>query len=444
MQELTNLFWREIKSKVNCHQLAHEKISELKAKSISNKTRNSISKFFTTASAFSQDTVHHDSSTLTESSVVLDSISQPECIEVPVNDTSTNFFVRPTPKQSEVKNNLVFVSTELTRLKTMKNLNLATNETLESIGSYQKKQTSLSKSLKRLKSNATHAKKSRKKKKAQLEHLQSLLPNENIIKEKTGPWPLESTQPELLKVIVDIVMSQSSADEKRRCSILRTCSTLDDLHNALVDKGFTLSRTALYHRLIPKRFDSTEGKRHITTVPVKLIKASAVGRKKHQDSHFAMATVNYLKDLSVVLGSGPVFFLSQDDKCRIPIGLPAATKQTPFLMSMEARVILPDHDFVVASKHKLIPSVYAAAKISQTSVTYSGPTYISIRSGKHSKSDASTHALDFGSLFSCAEFEEVIKTPDGQMKPIVIISVDGGPDENPRFDKNYLNIQNHH
>jgi len=33
----------------------------------------------------------------------------------------------------------------------------------------------------------------------------------------------------------------------------------------------------------------------------------AIDRQKHTDSHFAAATVNYLKDLAVTLGPGPVF-----------------------------------------------------------------------------------------------------------------------------------------
>ena len=239
--------------------------------------------------------------------------------------------------------------------------------------------------------------------------------------------------PELLKTIVDIVISQSSADERRRSSVLRTCTILDDLHSELLNRGFVLSRSALYHRLMPKRFNSSQGKRHVNTVPVKLIKATSNERKKHQDSHFAMATINYLKDLAVILGDGPVFYLSQNDKCRVPIGLPAATKQAPFLMKMEQRVQLPDHDFVVASRHKLIPSVYAACKIETSKVSYSGPTYIAIRSGKHDKSDASTHSSDFDALERLEEFQNIMKTKSGEVKPVVIISVDGGPDENPQY-----------
>jgi len=85
-----------------------------------------------------------------------------------------------------------------------------------------------------------------------------------------------------------------------------------------------------------------------------------------------------------------VCFISQDDKARVPIRLTAANKQNPLLMHVEYRVSLPDHDWVVDTGHKLIPSVYTGIQIqsnglgNQEAVGYSGPTYIPIRSGKHS------------------------------------------------------------
>ena len=59
-----------------------------------------------------------------------------------------------------------------------------------------------------------------------------------------------------------------------------------------------------------------------------------------------------------------------------------------------------DHDFVVVECHKLIPSVYAGIGIAKdgeeqpTVVSYSGPTYIAIRSDKHCSSTTETHAAD--------------------------------------------------
>nr|XP_047138580.1 uncharacterized protein LOC124814705 [Hydra vulgaris] len=128
------------------------------------------------------------------------------------------------------------------------------------------------------------------------------------------------------------------------------------------------------------------------------------------------------------------FFLSQDDKARVPIGLTAANKQAPLLVHMEYRVTLPDHDWVIANKHKLIPSVYVAIEVHSDGlgkpsfVDYSGPTYIAVRSGRHSSSTALSHALDFNKLIDFSKNGSFVK-------PVVILTVDGGPGENPRYQK---------
>lgn len=108
-------------------------------------------------------------------------------------------------------------------------------------------------------------------------------------------------------------------------------------------------------------------------------------------------------------------------------------------MHLEYRVSLPDHDWVVAPKHKLTPSVYSAIVIKPhgqsfpEAVSYSGPTYVSIRSLKHSSSNAATHSDDLNALMDLEPFQSFMKTEEGIVKPIMIFSVDGGPDENPRF-----------
>lgn len=254
-------------------------------------------------------------------------------------------------------------------------------------------------------------------------------------REKRGRPSIDSDQSDLLKSIVDIVSASGAADDRRRTELIRSCKTLDDLHSELLNLGYSLSRSATYLRLLPRNYLTTEGARHITTVPVKLVKAANNLRKEHTDAHFAASTIVYLKDLAVLMGSQCTFFLSQDDKARIPLGLPAASKQAPLLMHLEYRIQLPDHDWVVADRHKLIPSVYAGCVIKDGRVTYSGPTSIFIRSGKHDSSSAATHAADFNALLSLDSFKDVARSNAGAVKPIVIITVDGGPDENPRYPK---------
>ncbi|GBN78913.1 hypothetical protein AVEN_255368-1, partial [Araneus ventricosus] len=38
-------------------------------------------------------------------------------------------------------------------------------------------------------------------------------------------------------------------------------------------------------------------------------------------------------------------------------------------------------------------------------------------------------------LLTLKEFEELVKTEEGFIKPVIIVTVDGGPDENPRYQK---------
>ena len=128
----------------------------------------------------------------------------------------------------------------------------------------------------------------------------------------------------------------------------------------------------------------------------------------------------------------------------MPIGLTAANTQSPMIMHMEYKVSLPDHDFVIAPKHKAIPSVYGGIVLQRdglgdpTAVGFSGPTYIGVRSGKHSSSTALAHGRDFNRLLNLEEFRDLAYN-NGFIKPVVIMSVDGGPDENPRYQKVFSN-----
>ena len=87
----------------------------------------------------------------------------------------------------------------------------------------------------------------------------------------TGRPSKEVDQPELLSTIVR-VMEASSADDRNRCEHLRSVKTLDDLHSELNHLGFNLSRSATYLRLLPRRSDVREEKRHVQTAKVKLVR----------------------------------------------------------------------------------------------------------------------------------------------------------------------------
>ena len=149
---------------------------------------------------------------------------------------------------------------------------------------------------------------------------------------------------------------------------------------------------------------------------------------------------NNMKDIASLFGAENVFVLSVDDKAKVPIGVTAASKQSPLIMHIDYEIRLPDHDFVKATKHILTPSVYSACEIRTTSskvapeISYLGPTYIAIRSGKHDSSTAYSHGRDFDHVVKLEEFQSIVKN-EGEVKPVAMIFSDGGPDENPRFPK---------
>ena len=154
---------------------------------------------------------------------------------------------------------------------------------------------------------------------------------------------LESQQEGLLEAILSIVIPGSSANDRRRSEVYNSVGSLDDLKSALEKKGFHLSRTTTYYRLLPSNMRQKDGKRQVHDVPLKLQCPQDDLRKKHPDGHFAMASVMFTKELANLFGDNHVFFLSQDDKARVPLGLPISKKQTAILMHLEYK----DHYLVM-------------------------------------------------------------------------------------------------
>ncbi|KAJ8880974.1 hypothetical protein PR048_017447 [Dryococelus australis] len=291
---------------------------------------------------------------------------------------------------------------------------------------------------------ALYTMKHRENKKQKIIELYSKIPDAaKSLSPRAGPGRprLEEEQSELLKAVVDLAMFGASAEERRRCEIVRTVHMLSQLTDKLIELGFNISRSATYFRLLPRQTDTREAKRHVVTVPVKLSRPEADHHKAHHDQYFCVASIRLLETVASVLGPHSVNFLSQDDKACVPIGLIAANKQVSLVMHVEYKVSLSDHDFVIASRHKLIPSVHALCEVKPNemgrpeAVSYSGPTYIAIRSGKHSSSTATSHTQDFDTFLTLEPFYNFMKNGDGNVKPVLIISSDGSPDENPRYRK---------
>lgn len=358
------------------------------------------------------------------------------------NTTPSN--VRPTPAQDTIKKKIAKLHMELDLTERRKRSLVADGTEFDKACSLRREIDICEKKLKLKENQRVYSMTHRKNKKQKIIELCSTNPDAaKSLTPRAGPGRprLEEEQSELLKTISDLALFGASAEERRRCEIVRTVHTLSELTNKLNELGFNISRSATYIRLLPRRANTREAKRHVVTVPVKLSRPEADHHKAHQDQYFSVASIRSLETIASVLGPDSVTFLSQDDKARVPIGLTAANKQAPLLMHVEYKVSLPDHDFVIASGHKLIPSVYALCEVKPNemgrpeAVSYSGPTYIAIRSGKHSSSTATSHAQDLDTLLTIESFSKFTKNIDSKVKPVLIISSDGGPDENPRYRK---------
>ena len=83
----------------------------------------------------------------------------------------------------------------------------------------------------------------------------------------------------LIKIITQLALVESSADPHRRTQVINTCKTLNDLTEKLEAIGFTLKKSSVYPRVVPRRKKTTEGKRHKNAANVKLCKAQSMKRK---------------------------------------------------------------------------------------------------------------------------------------------------------------------
>jgi hypothetical protein len=110
------------------------------------------------------------------------------------------------------------------------------------------------------------------------------------------------------------------------------------------------------------------------------------------------------------------------------------------LMHVEYRVDHRNHDWVVAGRHKLIPSVYAGIHTvlvgfgNKQAAGCSGSTYTVVRSRKDFLSTALSHGLDLEMLLNLKAFEAI--TMNGTVRsvnPVFVSTVDGGPDKDPRY-----------
>jgi hypothetical protein len=293
----------------------------------------------------------------------------------------------PTPAQEKLCEEIQTIDKQLKTLQDLKQIDLGgdhMSKTKEKICQLTKMREEAQKKLKRTTDHQKAQQKYRQNQKEKVAKAIEKYPGlEPHLKKREAPGRprLEVDQPDLLKDILEIATVGAACSDRRREDLFRSVKTLDDLQAAISDLGYKVSRSGLYLRLLPRNHTTIEGRKHVKTVPVKLIRPENNLRKGHPDRMFAAESYNSAKYLVEFLGPDAAVFVSQDDKASVHIGVTAAKRQSSMLMNMRYRVRLPDHDFPLGSRQLLTPSVIAECKINPATskVSYSGVTFINVR-----------------------------------------------------------------
>ena len=144
-------------------------------------------------------------------------------------------------------------------------------------------------------------------------------------------------------------------------------------------------------------------------------------RKDHPDAHYAAGVFSYQREYAVSVKEHSMF-VCLDDKHRIKVGEPgfpvaAAERGRRVLQAAGSRFLVGDHDF---TKFSIIPSVALQVSIPDdiSGSWYSGKVSVGMKEGAFEPSSPLRHASELCSLIQL----------DAEVKPILFLYTDGGPD----------------
>ncbi|CAG8730611.1 14973_t:CDS:2 [Cetraspora pellucida] len=112
------------------------------------------------------------------------------------------------------------------------------------------------------------------------------------------------------------------------------------------------------------------------------------------------------------------------------------------IQSINKPVIVPDHDFSVSSQQKLVPLVYLIIDSNNTNDTlHSSQLSIYIQPQYELGTSSITYINNLNLLVNSGYFDNMVKV-DNKIRPIWVLLIDKGPDENLHYLKNIPNYCN--
>lgn len=228
-----------------------------------------------------------------------------------------------------------------------------------------------------------------------------------------------------------------AAHAKRRKEVVKV-RTVKHLRESLEEKyNIYLSRQCLSTYLQPRHQNTFAARRHHHPAKAGLASVARTEMKSHVDEHYCLASVKAAKVFAEVFADDAII-ISQDDKAKIGLGIPAVGRTFKTIQTVNEPVTIEDHDFPIGSKMKLIPSVYLVINPADSSNTLrTGQLSIFVRPEYFNGTSSATHMADLESIVSDEEFSATLKK-EGKVRPIWVLLVDGGPDENPKYMKNII------
>ncbi len=169
--------------------------------------------------------------------------------------------------------------------------------------------------------------------------------------------------------------------------------------------------------MLPSQSNSIVAKAHHHPANIAIASVSRDEKKEHLDEHYCLASVKEAKQFAALFPTHSVI-ISQDDKAKVPLDIPAVGRIFQTIQNYQEPVTLPDHDFLIGMQQKLIPSVYLLINSNDTNNTFRNSNLsIFIRPEYQIGTSSTSHMSDLNSLTQDSRFDEILKV-DGQIKPI--------------------------
>ncbi|GBB87322.1 hypothetical protein RclHR1_13760001 [Rhizophagus clarus] len=212
--------------------------------------------------------------------------------------------------------------------------------------------------VKKLKRQASYQRKNREKKTKLLKEYQEVLQYDS-----PDHPPLLTQYPDLHKYIHDCI-EFGVADKKRRNEVIKV-RIICHLQKELKSKyNEYFSYITLSNYLLPFRSNSIAARTHHHPVNIAIASVSRDEKSEHPDKHYCLASIKGAKQFAALFLTYSVI-ISQDDKVKVPLGIPAVGKIFKTIQSFQEPVILPDHDFPIGIQSAYNSVEYSMSTLSQ-------------------------------------------------------------------------------